>query len=183
MTKDEIRAAVKLGRRALSHNDMIAKSKAISAQLIPFLDNASTVMCYLSAFNEPRTDDIIGRLFSEGKRIVVPVTDTGTCTIIPSYLTSPDKLRTGAYGIREPIECAPAQISDIDISIIPGVAFDRSGMRIGFGKGYYDRFLAEFEGLKIGLCYDFQLYESVPHDEHDIAMDIIITEGMLYHDF
>ena len=183
MTKDEIRAAAVSGRRALSHEDITEKSRAISTRLMPFLEKADTIMCYIAAFNEPRTADIIQRLFDAGKKIVVPVSDALTCTILPSYLTSPGKLIRGEYGIPEPSEFIPADIGDIDISIIPGIAFDRSGMRIGFGKGYYDRFLAEFSGMKIGLCYELQLYDSIPHDSHDIPMDIIITEGSIYNDF
>ncbi len=183
MTKDEIRAAAMRERRALLHDDIIKKSRAISTRLMPFLENADTVMCYIAAFNEPRTADIIQRLYDTGKRIVVPVSDTSTCTIHPSYLSSPDRLIKGGYGIPEPMEFIPADVDDIDISIIPGIAFDRSGMRIGFGKGYYDRFLADFRGTKIGLCYEFQLYSSIPCDSHDIPMDIIITEGNIYNDF
>ena len=183
MTKDEIRAAAICGRRALSHEDIIEKSRAIPTRLMPFLDNADTVMCYIAAFNEPRTADIIQALYDAGKQIVVPVSDISNCTIRPSYLSSPDKLIRGGYGIPEPIEFIPADIDDIDISVIPGIAFDKSGMRIGFGKGYYDRFLAEFKGLRIGLCYELQLYDTLPHDLHDIPMDIIITEGNVYNDF
>ena len=157
-------------------------SRRITERVMPLFKDAKTVMCYLSAFNEPDTFEIISLLLSQGKRVVVPVTDTNACTITPSYLTSLDGLRSGSYGIAEPSEYAPADAADIDISVIPGIAFDRSGMRIGFGKGYYDRFLSEFRGLKLGLCYEFQLYDSVPHDRHDIPMDIIITEGNIYND-
>lgn len=183
MTKDEIRAAAKARRRSLSREEVAEKSKRIYDNLMPLLDSADTVMCYLAAFNEPRTEEIITALLAAGKRVVVPVTHTGSHTITPSYLNSLDALRAGTYGIKEPVECIPARVSDIDIAIIPGIAFDRSGMRIGFGKGYYDRFLSEFKGLKIGLCYEFQLYDSVPHDAHDIPMDIIITEGLVHNDF
>ena len=183
MTKDEIRAAAIRGRRALSHEDITEKSSAISTRLMPFLKKANTVMCYIAAFNEPRTADIIRQLYAAGKRIVVPVSDASTCTIHPSYLSSPDRLKKGEYGIPEPLEYIPAEIEDIDISIIPGIAFDKSGMRIGFGMGYYDRFLSDFKGTKIGLCYELQLYDSIPHDSHDVPMDIIITEGSIYNDF
>ena len=182
MTKDMIRAAAKARRRSLSRDEVAEMSRCITERLMPLLKDAGTVMCYLSAFNEPDTEGIISSLLSHGKRVVVPVTDTNTCTITPSYLTSLDGLVRGSYGIAEPSQCVPAKTSDIDISVVPGIAFDRSGMRIGFGKGYYDRFLSEFNGHKIGLCYDFQLYDSVPHDEHDIPMDIIITEGNIYND-
>lgn len=185
MTKDELRAAMKELRRALSVSEINEKTSEILKSLttLDAFTSSGTVMTYLSAFKEPSTDGIIDYLFRSGKRIVVPVSNTDSCTITPSLLTSPDKLIKGAYGIKEPSECIEVPIENIDIALIPGIVFDRSGMRIGFGKGYYDRFLSEFQGVKIGICYDFQIQESIPSSPHDIAMDIIITEKRIYNDF
>lgn len=177
-TKDDIRSAVKAKRRMLTPEQINEWSGRITEHILS-LDcyrHAGTVMSYLSAFKEPSTGGIISHMFKDNKSIVVPVTDTDTFTITPSYLTSPDKLVRGAYGIMEPAECIKARISDIDLALIPGIAFDTSGARIGFGKGYYDRFLSAFSGIKAGLCYDFQLLGYVPSSPHDIKMDIIITE-------
>lgn len=178
MTKEEIRAAAKERRRALCNDEVITKSHAISERLLPLLGTAKTVMCYMSTFNEPHTDRIIEKLIGSGARVAVPVTDTDRKTITPSLYTG--ELRRGAYGIYEPDECIKIDPECIDIAIIPGIAFDMDGWRIGFGAGYYDRFLSEFTGKKIGVCYEFQLYESIPHDTHDIAMDIIVTERKVY---
>jgi 5-formyltetrahydrofolate cyclo-ligase len=82
----------------------------------------------------------------------------------------------GAYGILEPVSIKKAEVSDIDLIIVPGIAFDINGGRCGFGKGYYDRLLCESKAKKIGLCYDFQLVREIETDEHDIPMDMIITE-------
>jgi 5-formyltetrahydrofolate cyclo-ligase len=185
MTKDEIRDEIKAKRRALSADDIRIMSDKISSRLFALdcFKKASVVMTYLSAFKEPSTDSILDKLFSDNKKIVVPISNTEDFTITPSYLTSPDELIRGAYGIKEPKSCIKADISDIDIAVIPAIAFDKRGCRIGFGKGYYDRFLSEFKGIKIGICYDFQLLERVPTSEHDISMDMIITEKGLWYDF
>lgn len=178
MTKDEIRAAAKARRRSLTHIEIVTKSNAAQKLLMPFLKSASTVMCYMAAFNEPRTDGIIKSLISNEKRVAVPVTDTKTNTITPVLYT--DELCIGAMGIKEPKIKTSVAVNEIDAAVIPGIAFDRRGMRIGFGAGYYDRLLESFTGLKIGLCYDFQVYDSLPHDKHDIPMDIIVTERTAY---
>ncbi len=177
-SKDEIRSAQKAKRRLLTRGQINEASGRITEHLLS-LDccrNADTVMIYISAFKEPSTDGIISRLYADNKRIVVPISNTDTFTITPSYLTCPDKLIEGAYGIKEPAECIEADISGIDLALIPGIAFDENGARLGFGKGYYDRFLSDFNGIKAGICYDFQLLEHVPSSPHDVKMDIIITE-------
>ncbi|MCH5212481.1 MAG: 5-formyltetrahydrofolate cyclo-ligase [Oscillospiraceae bacterium] len=185
ISKDEIRAAIKAKRRALSDIDIKTKSKRITDNLLSLscFSEAVTVMTYLSAFKEPDTSEIIDYLYKSGRKIVVPISNTADYTITPSYLPSPDNLVRGAYGISEPSECIIADINDIDIALIPGIAFDLRGMRVGFGKGYYDRFLERFEGIKIGMCYDFQMLKFVPASEHDVKMDIIITEKRIYNDF
>ncbi|MGM9937179.1 MAG: 5-formyltetrahydrofolate cyclo-ligase [Candidatus Ornithomonoglobus sp.] len=183
--KDEIRNEIKAKRRMLTRDEINEASGRITERILSLdcYKNADTVMSYISAFKEPGTDVIILRLFADNKRVVVPISNTDTFTITPSYLTSPDKLIKGAYGIKEPAECIKADISDIDLALIPGIAFDTKGARIGFGKGYYDRFLAAFKGIKVGICYDFQLLDYVPSSPHDIKMDIIITEKRIYNDF
>lgn len=183
MTKSEIRDKMKAMRRALSKDDAALLSRSITEKVcsLPCFVNAGTVMTYISAFKEPDTAAIIENTLLNNKKCVVPVSNTDTHTITPVYIT--DTLVKGAYGIPEPDIINEADISDIDIALIPGIAFDMHGNRTGFGMGYYDRFLSQFKGLKIGLCYDFQLLPSIPADEHDIRMDLIITEKRIYDDF
>ncbi|MBQ3427906.1 MAG: 5-formyltetrahydrofolate cyclo-ligase [Clostridia bacterium] len=180
MTKNEIRAAAKARRRSLTHNEIVTKSEAALTLLLPYLENADTVFCYMAAFNEPRTGELIERLISYGKRVAVPVTDTVSNTITPVLYTGRQELISGAMGIPEPKSRITVASDEIDAAVIPGIAFDRDGTRIGFGAGYYDRFLEGFKGLKIGLCYDFQVYDRLPRDTHDIPMDVIVTERTAY---
>lgn len=185
MTKDEIRASMKLQRKNLSGEFIESASDLISKRILTLdeLKNAETIMVFLSSFNEPRTDLIISELLAQNKKIVVPVSDISTHTITPSYLDSLCDTAGGAYNIREPKKLCIAQISDIDIALIPALALSRQGNRIGFGMGYYDRFLSNFTGLKIGICYDFQMFDTLPHNPHDVKMDLIITEKRIYNDF
>lgn len=184
MTKDELRAEMKRLRRQLSKEEAEQKSRAAAGAVfaLPQYRSAATVMAYMSSFKEISTAAIISDAIKH-KRLVLPVSNTDSLTITPSYLKSESDLVKGAYGIYEPRVIEPAETDDIDAAIIPGIAFDRRGGRLGFGKGYYDRFLSEFRGVKIGFCYEFQLIDELPLDSHDIPMDIIITEKRIYNDF
>lgn len=183
MTKDDIRSEMKAKRRALSLSEQLEMSNCITNNFLSLdcYKKSSVVMVYMSAFKEPSTAAIIDSLKRDNKKIIVPISNMENFTITPSYLS--ENLVSGAYSIAEPQKCIPADINDIDLALIPGIAFDAKGARIGFGKGYYDRFLSEFKGLKIGLCYNFQVFSDIPVSEHDIKMDMIITEKRIYNDF
>ncbi len=172
-------------RRSLSPDFIKEASDKIKAAVLGLdsIKNAQLIMVYLSAFKEPDTFSLISELLSLEKEICVPISDIDTFTITPSRLISLDNLTKGAYGISEPKEIISVPISEIDVALIPGIAFTSSGDRLGFGKGYYDRFLEEFNGVKIGIGYDFQITDKIPTDEHDIGMDMIITEKRIYNHF
>lgn len=178
MIKEEIRLQMRASRRNLTKDEVIKHSDEIYKNLFSLdcISDAHSVCIFLSAFKEPDTNGIIKKLLGEGKKIVVPVTDEGNCTLTLSYIDNTDDLIKGAYGICEPKTVKMADINDIDIVLVPGLAFDRCGGRMGFGKGYYDRLLSESEAVKIGLCYDFQLMDKIPTQMHDVPMDFIITE-------
>ena len=91
------------------------------------------------------------------------------------YASLMGELTTGAFNVPEPKE---KKVFDkkIDVVLVPGVAFDKNFNRMGFGKGYYDKFLKEFEGIKIGVCHSFQLLDEIPSEAHDVKMDVIVTE-------
>ena len=185
MTKDEIRESMRQKRRNLS-------SKFINEAIIKITDSvisdgdiktAKTVMVYLSAFREPDTRDIINFLLKTGIKTVVPVSNTDTLTITPSLISSMENLVKGAYGIYEPKTIITVPIHEIDTILVPAVAFSRSGDRLGFGKGYYDKLLMNFKGTVIGIGYDFQVIDELPSLPHDIRMNKIITEKRIYDDF
>ena len=138
--------------------------------------NANTVMVYLSAFKEVDTAEIVEVLVKSRKKIVVPVCNVDDCTITPSYISGFCDMHKGAYGIWEPNSIKEADVCDIDLIIVPGIAFDTKCNRCGFGKGYYDKLLCTSRAVKIGLCYDFQVVDNLSCDEYDVPMDIVITE-------
>ena len=182
MEKEAIRATIKARRKQLTKDEINQKSAKVYSALFSseILKNAKTVMIYLAAFNEVRTEMIIDTLLQSGISVCAPVTNTENTSITPYYIKDMKNLTRGAFKIAEPPRNSEAMKEDIDAIIIPGVAFDKKGNRMGFGKGYYDRFLWDFAGIKIGICYDFQLLDKIPHISHDIAMDYIISEDEIY---
>ena len=178
--KSVLRTQLKAKRRELSNQEIVQKSNNTVKNLFPLLENHSCVMAYLSAFKEVCIDEAITKLIRSDVKVCVPVSDKNTCTITPVRLTDLDNISHGAYGIREPIGEEIINANEITAAIIPGIGFDLSGGRIGFGMGYYDRFLQNFKGLKIGVCYEFQLVDKIPTEITDIPMDIIVTEMNCY---
>ncbi len=163
-------------RRALTNDDVSQLSKAIQDNLFTLdaLRDAKSVCVFMSSFKEPDTTAVIARLFDEGKTVSAPVSDTETSTLTLIRVKSMKDFRKGAYGIAEP--SGTEKVNDADVILVPGLAFDRSGARMGFGKGYYDRLLSLANAVKIGLCYDFQLFDDIPKEEHDAPMNYIVTE-------
>lgn len=178
--KEELRSKLKSVRRNLSVEQIIQASKKINEQLQLFLADKKCVMVYLSSFKEVCVDDTIQALLEQGKIVAAPITDEENISITPFELKDLKAVAHGAYGIREPLREHIISKDSIDAIIIPGIGFDSNGGRLGFGKGYYDKFLSDFKGLKIGVCYDFQLVDKIETEEQDIPMDIIITEEDYY---
>ncbi len=165
-------------RKSLTPEDVAERSEIIRYKLLgkSQMREAKTVMMYVSAYKEPETLPIIEVLLSEGKQVVLPISVTSTNTIIPTYIDNTDELKPGAYGILEPTIVRPVDVSDIDVVVVPGIAFDMHRNRLGFGKGYYDRFLSECDAYRIALCYDFQIVSDLPMTDNDIPMDMVLTE-------
>ena len=178
--KQKLRNILKAKRRNLSVAEITVKSAAVNSRLLELLKDKSCVMVYLSAFKEVCVDALIKALLSEGITVAAPVTNEADFSITPYELKDINAVSHGAYGIREPIADRVIEKDSIDAVIVPGIGFDKSGGRLGFGKGYYDRFLRDFKGIKIGVCYDFQIVDKIQTDENDIPIDIIVTESDCY---
>jgi 5-formyltetrahydrofolate cyclo-ligase len=127
---------------------------------------------YYSLKDEVQTDAFIEKWYQQ-KNILLPVVQ-GEDLILRQY-TGKESLQTGAYHIEEPVGEVFSSYQKIDAVIVPGVAFDKKGNRLGRGKGYYDRLLPQLKATKIGICFPFQLVEEVPTEPFDIKMDKIIT--------
>lgn len=159
-------------RDALDPADVKRMSEAIMVELLarPRFREARTVGFYLPIGNEVDTRPMIERAIAMGKQVAVPYTDH---QITFCRFHSFDSLKAGKYGIKEP---EPREPLEPELIVVPGVAFGLCMHRLGFGKGYYDRYLASSFAYRIGVCFDFQLYEKLPSHGGDQRMDEIITE-------
>ncbi len=181
--KDAIRKQVLGIRNKLSDEEVSSLSEGIFLQLRKnsFFKDSTNVMVYLDFKHEVKTDIIIDYCLGNNKKVYVPICIPETHELCISRITSLDQLQAGHYGIREPLP-EHIRLSDsslLDLVLVPGVAFDASGNRIGFGAGYYDRFLKRLrpDAVKAALAYSFQVVEHVPFDEYDIPADYIVTEN------
>ena len=137
--------------------------------------DAKKIACYHSLPNEVNTIDFIEK-WVRLKEIYLPVILDGNRMELRRF--EPEKeLCRNQFQIFEPLEGNCCHANDIELFLTPGAAFDRSLHRLGKGKGYYDRLLAGTKAKKIGLCFNFQLFDSIPHAPHDIPMDAVFTDG------
>ena len=180
--KDAIRKQVLCIRNKLSDNEVQSLSERVFTNLIKnsFFESSFHVMVYLDFRHEVKTDAVINHCLGKGKKVYIPICIPETHEISISRLTSLEELQSGHFGIREP-KLSNIRLSDsslIDLVLVPGVAFDANGNRIGFGAGYYDRFLKRLKAgaVKAALAYSFQLADHIPSDEYDIPVDYIVTE-------
>jgi len=180
-SKSEIRKRLLGLRNSLSTGKITAGSGEIVARLmrIEAIRKASTLMVYLSFGSEVMTDDLIRWGWAAGKRIVVPLCRPEGRLLTPCRIDSFDDLETGHYGIREPkaerLLVVPP--GEIDAVLVPAVAFDRRGYRVGYGGGYYDRFLPGCpQAAKIGAAFACQIVPEVPVDRYDVKVERIVTE-------
>jgi len=175
MNKEEIREKISEKRKQLSKQDVIDLGEKVKEKLFSLEEykNAKTVMFFMSFGKEIHTHKIVEEAL-KNKTVVVPkIVDN---EIVPCVINDFTELQEGRYRILEPVEIKKANPDEIDIVLVPGIAFDKGGYRIGYGKGYYDHFLKDLNVLKIGLCMDFQVIEKIPNEELDVKINRIITE-------
>ena len=140
----------------------------------PRIIDSRTILVYSALPDEVPTQALLDLLVKQGKTVILPHVISDTDMELRCY-TGRHDLQLGAYGILEPTGELFTVYDTIDVAIVPGMAFDAEGYRLGRGKGYYDRFLARIPYLyKIGLCFSWQMVDKVPHDKHDIVMDEVI---------
>jgi 5-formyltetrahydrofolate cyclo-ligase len=184
--KKELRKRIIALRQKLSRDEVLEKSSVIFQKVINLeqYKRAKVVMTFLSIRNEVETEPFIIKAMSDCKRIIIPVCQKDTITLIPAEVKHyPEDLEPGTWGILEPKPEAfyPIDPKEIDLVIVPGVAFDEWGNRLGYGSGYYDRFLTSLPSsiLKIAVAFDLQIVSEVYPEEHDQPVDVIITEKCL----
>lgn len=174
--KKELRKQIASEKTKYSASSLKALSDEILTRLEaqPAFKEAQTILLYHSMKDEVHTHSFIEK-WSKRKTIILPVV-VGDVLELRHY-TGTEDLKPGAYGIAEPTGELFTDYETIDFAVIPGVAFDLSGHRLGHGKGYYDKLLPKLAtAVKAGICFPFQVVEEVPTEPFDILMDIIITK-------
>jgi len=170
MTKKELRQHI----RALKRQYIAGGQSSCDVLLFEKLQSCKVVLLYSALPDEVPTQTLLDELVAKGKTVVLPRVVSDTDMELHRY-TGQQDLQAGAYGILEPTGELFANYDDIDVAIVPGMAFDAEGHRLGRGKGYYDRFLSRVNNVyKIGLCFSWQMVDNVPCDDHDVVMDEVI---------
>ncbi len=181
--KQEIRNGISTFFNSLASDVLEANTRVIENRLFEFANflESKIVMLYVNTENEVATGTIIKRAYDFNKIVVLPAFDTAKSQMKLMKVDNPDKdLVIGPRGILEPnpAKCKPVPLDSIDIAIVPGIAMDEKGGRIGSGDGYYDRVIPDLPMTtrKVGLVFEGQLIPQVPMESHDKHVDIIITE-------
>lgn len=178
MNKKELRQFIRNEKRQYSSSQLEELSLSVLSRLNEneHLQKAKTILMYYSLPDEVNTHQYIDYLLALGKKVLLPEVIDGENMVIREY-TGKHDLKEGAFHIMEPIGTLfpEEKYQEIHLAIIPGMAFDQQGNRLGRGKGYYDRFLQKIPQVyKIGICFPFQLVDEIPTEETDIKMDTII---------
>lgn len=174
-SKKALRQMIRLRKQEHSAAESSALLAALQSEC--HFANARTLLLYSALPDEVQINPLFDGLIAQGKTILLPRVVSDTDMELRLY-TGADSLQPGAFGIMEPTGPLYTDYAAIDVAVIPGMAFDADGHRLGRGKGYYDRFLPLIpRAYKIGLCFPWQLVDEVPSDAHDIMMDGVISQN------
>lgn len=175
MNKQELRRTIRERKRAMTEEEIVERSNALAEKFYnsPAYQAASTIYGYLPYNQEVRTVPMLQRALDEGKRVAVPKVYGEEMRFI--YLEDLTQVSKGYAGIPEPIADAPVAEDQRALVLMPGLAFDPQGHRIGYGGGFYDRFLAkEPHHPTLALCYEFQMQAHLDTEEFDIPVDTVL---------
>lgn len=179
-SKSEIRLRMKARRYAMAGAEVASSSTRICSRFLDLglVSKASVVLTYVSVGNEVATHDLIGQLLRRGKRVAVPrildETSMEACEI-----RELDHWRLSTFGVPFPASGSPLY-RDVDVCVVPGLAFSRHCDRLGFGRGHWDRFLEHFSArVIVGFCHDWQIVDNLPVEETDRPADLVMTDDRM----
>jgi len=178
-SKDDLRARMRIRRAHLSLSEIEDRGAKVQRRVIesaPF-SKAQNVAVYLPLRGEVPTAEIVEASRRDGKALAVPSSQIADGDYRFAWLDGDNATVAARYGIEEPVDPREAALEDIDLVILPGLAFDMRGVRLGQGAGVYDRLLRDFGGVRLGLGFDFQIVAELPNEAHDIAVDYLATES------
>ena len=184
--KNAIRTAAHAARKSQADKESVSAAITDRVMAMPEYQKALCVMWYVDVRDEVRTRHALPQTLTSNQKIVVPYCVDGELELF--HLESMDELELGMYKILEPkaalreVASKKATIEELDLVLVPGVAFDRQGGRTGPGKGYYDKLLenARPDTPLVALAFECQLFDEIPMQSHDIYMDAVVTESAIY---
>ena len=169
-------------RENLAEGEKYDRDKRIAACLFPTMaySDADQILLYKSLPSEISTTEIFERTKTDGKRCFFPRSlDFGMMYF--HEVSDFSEMKKGKFGLLEPTDSAPLYTPMArDICIVPALSYDREGYRLGYGGGYYDRFLSSFPGTKIGICYSENIEKRLPRGRYDVCVDMLLTEKGIY---
>lgn len=180
--KAELRCQLRDRAAALTETRRRESDQALAGVFLalPQVETAGTLLLFRGVGTEPDTLPLFEALWARGKKLLLP-------RCLPRWgmearqVEPPDRLVPGPYGIPEPpVDCPLEERDGIDLILVPGLAYDRAGNRLGQGGGYYDRYLADCRGITVALCRDALLLDRVPVEPHDRPVDVVLTETGRY---
>ena len=185
IVKSRIRDRIKASRAAMPQGDKARFDKSIKGRIMRMREyiNCEILFTYVSKPTEVDTHAIISSALAQGKKVAVPKCLTETRQMDFYFISGFDDLEKGAFGVPEPIPEKCTLVSDYSkgFCIVPGLSFDSEGYRLGYGKGYYDRFFSKFKGYSAGLCYSNFMKWKLPHGRYDKNVDVVVTERFVRH--
>ncbi|MDD3193068.1 MAG: 5-formyltetrahydrofolate cyclo-ligase [Oscillospiraceae bacterium] len=178
--KNALRQQMKDFRRGMPSLVKEKKDAAIrrGVQMLRQYQTCDTLLTFVSSPIEVDTKALIEEALQSGKKVAVPYCIDGTRRMDFYYIRSLADLAPRTFGVLEPVaeRCEKLTDAQNSVCIVPGLAFDRHGFRLGYGKGYYDRFLSGYTGFKIGIVYEGCLRQRLPHGYYDVPVDLLVTE-------
>ena len=181
-TKEQLRREVGDRRTALDPGWVRKASSRIVARLqgLDAYKSAKCIALYKAIAGEVDLENLFSTCWNSGKRTCVPVFNCSQNAYEMAETGSQTRYSRGNHGIQEPENASLVPVGDVDLIIVPGVAFDNNGNRLGRGGGYYDRILEGFCGVKAAVAFEFQLFADIPHETNDIPVNCIVTESKVY---
>lgn len=180
MDKKALRAEIKAKKRAMTESQIAATSEALARQLYahPAYRDAKSIFGYLSYNQEVRTMPMLEQAQRDGKRVAVPKVIGDRMIFI--WLDDLSRVELGYCNIPEPMDDGPEAVDETALVMMPGLAFDPTGRRCGYGGGFYDRYLeAHPHHPTIAMCYGFQMFDALETDPHDIPVNYVLSQEVL----
>ncbi|MDO8462296.1 MAG: 5-formyltetrahydrofolate cyclo-ligase [Deltaproteobacteria bacterium] len=178
-SKAELRVRFRQRRETLAADLCQGLSHQIQEKAIAFLKSSSfsfkTIGLYASFRNEVETSLLFEAFRKEGNPIFYPRVSSEKKSLRFYQVDNFGQMKAGTYGLLEPLDSLP-EAKSLDLLVVPGVVFDLEGYRLGYGGGFYDRLVSFPTGIRLGLAYDFQVIEALPHEKNDVVCDLVVTE-------